>query len=98
MLMSIIMLNINSENRIPLGRPKSAMTPTRYGIVTHPPSVVASGAPFNSTVSVPSHFKSDFQYEREEAWKSTTRRGKQRPYTATVQRSSTCKCLIMMEL
>ncbi|XP_012936780.1 uncharacterized protein LOC101846343 [Aplysia californica] len=80
-----------SENQLLLGRPMSAFAPTHIGFVTHPPTVVATGtsAKLNSSRSIPAHFKTDFQQQREEAWKSTTRRGKQRPHTAIVQRSST---------
>ncbi|GFO18896.1 Dnaj-like protein subfamily c member 14 [Plakobranchus ocellatus] len=69
-------------------RPQSAIDPSRFFVIEQPPSVVATGRAASMFSHNGGHFKTDFQQEREEAWKRTTRHGRQRPLTAIVQRST----------
>ncbi|GFR59619.1 DnaJ-like protein subfamily C member 14 [Elysia marginata] len=80
-------------------RPQSAVDPTRYYVIDHPPRVMATGqAASMFSHNGGGHFKTDFQHQREEAWRRTTRHGRQRPLTAIVQRSSSQFPLVQQQL
>ncbi|RUS88553.1 hypothetical protein EGW08_003653, partial [Elysia chlorotica] len=83
----------NQQHPVPgqnVQRPQSAVDHARYFVINNSPPVMAMGqaAGLHSHSGGGGHFKTDFQQEREDAWRRTTRHGRQRPLTAIVQRSS----------